>query len=511
MHGILLRLVLSVVGGLALNGAFPDLNWWPLAFLALALLWLVLARARAWGGFFYGWIFGTVFMLPHVWWAHESVGAVPWVALSVASGLFYGLFGAGWVHVARSGMLLYERSWLAAPAFALVWAGMETLRSVVPFGGFPWGRIAFSQLDSPLSNYAWLGGAALTSFLAALVGALLGLFIEALIKRRVIIALAAPIGAIAVIAGGVFIPLDGQATTGTLRVATVQGNVPNEGLNAFARAREVTNNHRDVTAALMETNPGPIDLLLWPENSSDYDPRTDEESARLVTESAQLAGAPLLLGANDNSPEEGRYNNSLLWSEQGTVLDSYAKQQPAPFAEYVPMRDFARKFSDAVDLVTSEVLPGEEPAVISLAVPDLSRSVTLGTIICFEVAYDPIVTQSVAKGAEILLIQTNNANFGLTAESTQQLAMSRLRAIETGRATIQSSTVGVSGVIDARGRVLQETGLFTAEHMYAELPLRDDITPAVRFRWLWMWIPLVGALLVVGSGVSQRLSNRYDW
>lgn len=175
------------------------------------------------------------------------------------------------------------------------------------------------------------------------------------------------------------------------------------------------------------------------------------------------------------------------------------------------MRDFARKFSDAVDLVTTDVLPGDEPATVSLVVDELGRSVTLGTIICFEVAYDPIVTQSVAKGAEILLIQTNNANFGLTAESTQQLAMSRLRAIETGRSTIQASTVGVSGVIDARGRVLQETGLFTAEQMYAELPLRDDITPAVRFRWVWMWTPLIGALLVVGTGVSRRLSDRYDW
>lgn len=510
MHGIFLRLILSLAGGLAFNAAFPDLNWWPLAYVALAALWLVLARARAWGGFFYGWIFGTAFMLPHVWWAHESVGVIPWIALSIASGVFYGLFGAGWVHVSRSGMLR-ERAWLVAPTFALIWAGMEGLRSIVPFGGFPWGRVAFSQLDSPLANYAWFGGAALTSFLTALVGALLGILIEGLIKRRLVVALTAPLTALVVISGGVFIPLDGQATSGTLRVATVQGNVPNAGLDAFARAREVTNNHRDGTAELMATNPGPVDLLLWPENSADYDPRTDEESAALVTESAQLAGAPLLLGANDYSPPEGRYNTSLLWSPQGTVLDSYAKQQPAPFAEYVPMRDFARRFSPAVDLVTTDVLPGDEPAIVSLLVPDLGRSVTLGTIICFEVAYDPIVTDSVAKGAEVLLIQTNNANFGLTAESTQQLAMSRLRAIETGRATIQASTVGVSGVIDARGRVLQETGLFTAEQMYAELPLRDEITPAVRFRWIWMWTPIVGALIVVGTAISQRLSNRYDW
>ncbi|MDN4481716.1 apolipoprotein N-acyltransferase [Demequina muriae] len=510
MHGIVLRLGLATLGALALAASFPDLGWWPMAYVALGALWLSLTRASAWGGFFYGWIFGTVFMLPHVWWAHEAVGPVPWVALSIASGLFYGLFGAGWVHVHRSG-LTRGSVWLGALAFALLWTGMEALRSMVPFGGFPWGRVAFSQLDSTVASFAWIGGAPFTSFAAALVGALLGVAVESLLKRRLIVAIAAPLAGIAVVVSGLFVPLDGQATTGTLRVGVVQGNVPNEGLDAFSQAREVTRNHRDGTLALMDDAPGTLDLLLWPENSSDYDPRTDEESRALVTEAAQAADAPLLLGTNDYSPPEGRYNSMLLWSPDGAVMDSYSKQRPAPFAEYIPIRDIARRFSPEVDRVQTDVLAGEGPATVALPVTDLGRTVTLGTVICFEVAYDRIVTDAVAAGAEIVLVPTNNASFGETAESTQQLAMSRLRAIETGRATVQASTVGVSAMIDPRGRVLEETGLFTAEQMHATLPLRDGITPAVRFRLVWEWAPLLGALALVGTAITRRLGQRYEW
>ncbi|WP_084103743.1 apolipoprotein N-acyltransferase [Demequina sp. NBRC 110056] len=506
----LLRLSVAGVGGLALAAAFPDLGWWPLAYVGLAALWLSLARAQAWGGFLYGWAFGTAFMLPHVWWAHEAVGAIPWVALSVASGAFYGLFGAAWAHVRRSGMLR-GGVWAEAPVFAVLWAGMEQLRSVVPFGGFPWGRIAFSQLDASVSALAWVGGAALVSFAAALAGALLGGGLEALMRRHLVTGLAAPIAGIAVVASGMAIPLSPQGEGEELRLAIIQGNVENPGLDAFANAREVTANHRDGTLELVATDPGPIDLVVWPENSVDYDPRTDADSAAMVTEAAQAAGAPVLLGTNDYSPDDGRYNTSLVWTPGGMVLDTYAKQRPAPFAEYIPLRSIARNFSDEVDRVTTDVLPGEGPATVDVPIAALDRTVTIGTVICFEVAYDPIVTGSVASGAEVLIVQTNNASFGDTAESTQQLAMSRLRAIETGRSTVQISTVGVSGVIDPTGRILQETELFTAAQMYAETPLRTDITPAVRFRLVWQWLPLVVALGFVGSAVSRRLANRYEW
>lgn len=503
-------LLLAVVGGLAMNAAFPDLNWWPLAYVSLAMLWVAVAQSRAWAALGLGWVFGLAFFLPHVWWAHEAVGLVPWLALSLAAGLFMGLFAAAWVLV-RDSSLLLPRSWLGPIVFALLWVGVEQLRSIVPFGGFPWGRIAFSQLDVAVSRLAWLGGAPLTGFVIALAGALLGAAAMAIAQRRILVATGAPLVAAGLLLVGLLVPLGSQPTDGRLRIGVVQGNVPNAGLDAFANAREVTRNHHAQTMALVASDPGPIDLLLWPENSSDYDPRTDEQAYALVTAAAEAADAPLLLGTNDYSPEGGRYNASLLWSPQGAVLDVYNKQRPAPFAEYVPMRDVARMFSDAVDLVTHDVLPGQGSATVRVAVPELERIVRLGTVICFEVAFDDIVTDSIADGAEVLLVQTNNANFGLTAESTQQLAMTRLRAIETGRAAIQASTVGVSGVVEPTGRLVDSTELFTPDFMYASVPLRDEITPAVRFRHAWQWGFLVLPALIWGSAVIRRMSDRYEW
>lgn len=511
MSRFLTTMVLAVGGGLVMNAAFPDLGWWPLIYVSLAMLWLALAQATVVRGFLITWVFAIAFLLPHLTWADASVGAVPWVALTIAEGAFIALFGAAWACVRRSPLMHGRPTWWSPLAFGLLWVGMEQLRSMVPFGGFPWGRVAYSQVDAPIARLAWLGGVPLTAFAVATVGALLGLAVEAALTRRLVLAGAAPIAAAALFIAGLFLPLSTQATDGSLRVGAIQGNVPNTGLDAFSQARQVTKNHHDGTMALVDSDPGPIDLLLWPENAADYDPRADEESAQLVTSSAQAAGAPLLLGTNDYSPEDGRYNSMLLWSPSGQVLDTYNKQRPAPFAEYIPMRDIVRNFSDAVDLVQTEVLAGEGVATIHVPVPALDRVVTVGTPICFEIAYDTIITDAVADGAEVLLVPTNNASFGLTAESTQQLQMTRLAAITTGRAAIQISTVGVSGVVTPNGRLTQETELFTADQLYATLPLRTETTPAVGLRYLWHWGFLVAPLVLVVSATGRTIRERYDW
>ncbi|WP_084101943.1 apolipoprotein N-acyltransferase [Demequina sp. NBRC 110051] len=511
MPRFLTTMVLAVGGGLVMNAGFPDLGWWPLIYVSLAMLWLALAQATVWRGFLITWVFAISFLLPHLTWADASVGLVPWLALSIAEGAFIALFGAGWAAVRRSPLMEGRATWWSPLAFGLIWVGMEQLRSMIPFGGFPWGRIAFSQVDAPIARIAWLGGLPLTTLAVATVGACLGLAIEAMLTRRLVLAGVAPIAGAALFAAGLFVPIDTQATDGTLRVGAVQGNVPNTGLDAFSQARQVTKNHHDGTMALVESDPGPIDLLLWPENSSDYDPRADEESEQLVTASAQAAQAPLLLGTNDYSPEEGRYNSMLLWSTSGQVLDTYNKQRPAPFAEYIPMRSFVRNFSDAVDLVQTEVLEGEGKATIHVPVAALDRVVTVGTPICFEIAYDTIVTDAVADGAEALLVPTNNASFGLTAESTQQLQMTRFAAITTGRAAIQISTVGVSGVVTPNGRLIEETDLFTAEQIYTTLPLRTETTPAVGLRYLWHWGFLLTPAILVISAAGRTIRERYDW
>lgn len=504
-------LLFAVGAGVLLNLAFPGVSLWPLAIAAAVILWFALSRAGAWSGFLIGWAFGMAFLLPHLYWANAAVGMIPWIVLSAAEAAAIGLFGAGWATVRRSHMLTNARAWAQPLAFAVLWTGIEELRSMVPFGGFPWARVAFSQSESPLGHLAWVAGAPLVSFATFLAGGVLALAIEAGMARHWGYAAVGPVAVIAIIMAGVFIPLDAQPTEGKLSVAVVQGNVPNEGLDSFDRARQVTRNHLMETRALMATNPAPLDILIWPENAADYDPRVDQATYDMVTEAAVLANAPLLLGTQDLTPEDGRYNISLLLSVNGTVLDSYIKQRPAPFAEYIPIRDIARKFSDAVDRVTRDMIAGEGPAIIELPAPNLRRSVTTGPVICFEVAYDAIVRQSVRKGAEILIVQTNNASFGMTAESEQQLAMTQLRAIEFGRTAIQASTVGVSAIVLPDGHIVEQTELFEPAHMAQLVPLRSESTPAMYLGGVSRWAALILGALVVFFASRKRVMDRYDW
>ncbi len=506
-------MLVAVASGLMMAAAFPDLGWWPLAFLSIGGLWWALRDSRAWGGLGLGWLYGIAFFAPHVWWAYIATDIVPWAALSIAEGLAWGLLGAVWAHVRRSG--LPGRSLLAGPVlFALLWAGMEQLRSILPFDGFPWGRVAFAMADAPVARLAWLGGVPLVGFVVALAGAFLGLALERLGERRVVHAAAAPALAIVLVFAGGLVPLDSRATDGTVNVAVIQGNVPDRGLDSFSQAREVLRNHATESTLAVEEAAEEgfdIDLMIWPENAADIDPRVDDEAYALVTEAAQEAQAPLLLGTVDYTPEDGRYNTSLLWSQDGAVLDLYTKQRPVPFAEYIPMRDFARLFSDDVDRVSVDMLAGEDPAVMDAYLESLDRVVTLGTVICFEVAVDDVVRESIALGGELLIVQTNNATFGHTAESTQQLQMTRIKAIETGRYAIQDSTVGVSAIVAPDGRLVQETGLFTAEHMLASVGLRTEITPAVRFGGWIAWGVLAASGVLAVSAMGRRLRERYEW
>ncbi|UZN01471.1 apolipoprotein N-acyltransferase [Cellulomonas sp. S1-8] len=476
-----LTLVLAASGGWITRLAFPDPGISLLAPLGMALLYLALRRDSARWNALVGLVWGLACIGPMITWADDAVGPVPWLALTVLEASYVALFGAAWAWARRGHAVWRSGAWQLL-AFVLLWVAAEELRSAWPFGGFPWGRLAFSQADSPLASYMWLGGTPLLSAVVAALGVLLAraaLAASQVVLGRTLGALGAACG---LVLASLLVPLDTVAQNGTLRVGAVQGNVPEPGqLDAFGERRQVLDNHVAGTRALLDqVDPGELDVVLWPENGTDIDPQVDEEAAGLIDGVAQEVAAPMLVGTVQYPESGGRYNTAVLWVPGEGPVATYSKQRPAPFAEYIPMRSLVRHFSDAVDLVTRDMLPGTEPGVIPLDSPRLGRTVVLGDVICFEVAYDAIVREAVTAGGEVLVVQTNNASFGWSDESTQQLAMSRLRAIEHGRATVQISTVGVSAVIEPNGVVVERTGLFTADQMVATLPLRDTLTPATR-------------------------------
>lgn len=498
-------LALAAGGGALTWAAFPDVGAWGAAYLGVAALYLALRRDSARWNALVGLVWGLAFFGPLITWAATAVGPVPWIALTVAEACYVALFGAAWSW-ARRGTAVWRTRGLQLVVFVLVWVAVEELRSTWPFGGFPWGRLAFSQADAPLGALSWLGGTPLVSAAVAGVGVALAQALLAARRLRLGQVLVCTATAVALALVGLLIPLDTRAQAGVLRVGAVQGDVPDRGLDSFDEPRQVLANHLAGTHALAgQVAVGDLDLVLWPENGSDIDPQVDAAAARDIDAAARAVGAPVLVGTIEYPPSGGRYNTSLLWEPGVGPVARYSKQHPAPFAEYIPMRSFARRFSSAVDLVSTDMLPGHGPGVVPLESARLGRTVRLGDVICFEVAYDPLVREAVRRGGEVLVVQTNNATFGRSAESTQQLAMSRLRAIEHGRATVQISTVGVSAVIAPNGTVVESTGLFEPAQLVGTLPLRTSLTPAAR---MGSWPPLVMSILALGTVLTGMAGAR---
>lgn len=466
-----LRLAAAILGGFALLAAFPpyDLPW--LAPVAVAVLTLGLRGCGIWAGGALGLLFGLAFFVPLLQWSGLYVGATPWLILAGSQALYLALLGAATALVTR---VRWWPLWVAA-----LWVGEEALRARWPFGGFPWGRLAFSQADLPTVRLATIGGAPLVTFAVALIGTLLAAALVALARPRPGLArgFLAIVFAAAVAFAGAFVPIRTDAAE-TATVAIVQGNVPRLGLDFNAQRQAVLDNHVDQTIELAQrVTSGELprpDFVVWPENASDIDPLDDPAAAARIDEAARAIQVPILVGAILRQPEPYISNIGLVWDPTTGPGEQYVKRHPVPFAEYIPLRSLARRISAEVDRVSRDMIAGDEVGVLDLA------GVPVGDVICFEVAYDGLVRDTVVAGGQVVTVQTNNATFGRSPESAQQLAMSRVRAVEHGRTVLVAATSGISAVVAPDGTVLDQSEIFTPDLLVAEVPLRTALTTADR-------------------------------
>ncbi|MGW4460852.1 apolipoprotein N-acyltransferase [Micromonospora sp. NPDC004704] len=509
----------ALAGGGALLLAFPPYGLWWLAPVGVALLAAATHRRRLRAGAGLGALTGLALFVPMLAWTNLHTGYLPWLLLSGLQAGYLALLGLATALVSP---VVDRWRWSWPAVTGVLWVAQEALRDRTPFGGFPWGRLAFSQADSPLVRWAVLGGAPLVTFVTALAGGFLvaAVWWAATGWRRPaavdpssgsgrvrvgLPAFGAAVAAVAVVLVGLLVPLGSGAGSGAATVAIVQGNVPRLGLDFNAQRRAVLENHANATidlaarvAAGTATQP---DLVVWPENASDVDPLRDRTAANEITAAADAIKAPILVGAVLLGPGQGQIRNTgLLWLPgTGPDLDQmYFKRHPVPFAEYIPLRSIARRVSSEVDRVRSDFVAGTRPGVIT------TGGVTLGDVICFEVAYDEVVRDTVTGGAQLLVVQTNNATFDV-AEARQQMAMVQLRAVEHGREALMASTVGVSGFVGADGRVTGATGFNTPAVVVREVHLGDARTVATRVGF-WPEVVLVG--LAVAALVTAVVTRR---
>jgi len=448
----LVNLLLSALSGALLSCAFEPIGKWYLAPLGLAAHMYALNRTEKKSLSILSFALTFNALLLH--WTSIYVGSLPWIILFIGLSILYLPLSL----VGRWGITSYP----------FIFIVCEEVRNRFPFGGFGWARIAYSQADAPYSKMASFGGATALSAITVL----LALFIYRLCNKRLHPLMLLPLALMSIPTN--VLPL-GQAS-----VLMIQGNVPNYGLDFNSRATQVFHNHVEETKKALEKNPD-VDFIVWPENAVDVDPFKNQE----VKQQLDSYKVPLIIGAIvDNN---GRtLNTSILWRKD--AQDVYAKQHLTPFGEYIPLRSFAQIVSPLVDQV-DDFSPGAQSKVFTI------NAAKIAPVICYELIDDSIVEKA-AKSSNIVAVQTNSATFGKSAESAQQMSITRVRAIEHSRNIVSVSTTGYSAVIDYKGQVLQRTSMGTAEHIYAKVDLIDQPSPRDRLGDWALVLTLIWLLLV---------------
>jgi apolipoprotein N-acyltransferase len=485
--GLRLRwaLLVALAGGLLLAVSFPPVGIWPLAPVGVALLTVSLAGRNLRASFGCGLVFGVAFFFPLLSWV-INVWWFAWTALALGSAVILAVLA-----IAQR-LLLRLPGWPVAVAGW--WVSLEALRDRFPFGGFPWGRLAMSQASAPTAGWAAVGGAPVLSFVVALVGASLGWLILSALGHRSqrgpaegtardpasgsgghpLRAMALPALAVVVTAGlaaaGGLLSVDPTSGAKTAEVAAVQGNVPRaRNLPEELNDTEVTGNHARATEQLAAQvkagrTPAP-DLVVWPENSTDLDPFVYPAIHQQITSALGAIDRPILVGEVLNNPQ---LNVGQLWTPGHGAGAIYAKRQLVPFGEYIPWRGFVSQLTSLTGLVPTDFVPGHSAVVFR------TGQIRLGDVICYEVGFDRLVRSEVTAGANLLTVQTNDADFeidGQTGESEQQLAMARIRAVESDRAVVVASTTGVSAIIAPDGHLITHSGTWQQAVLEAKVPL----------------------------------------
>ncbi|KDA04544.1 acyltransferase [Microbacterium sp. CH12i] len=471
--------IAAVLAGAGLDLAYPELGWWPVAFVSVTVaLWTLQGRSLP-AAFLVSLAYGAAFYFTHLSWVSRYLGPIPWVALA---GLESILFGAGGILITLAYRFAATtsryRSVLVSAWVAGLWVLRETIMGNWPYGGFPWARTGLTLVDSPFSEAAsWVGTTGLSFILVVICASAL----QALNTRR----WQGWIPPVFVVLLTLLMPLFPTEQAGTFRVGWVQGNGPS-GYFDTKSAGDILDAQEDASAPLV----GPsMDLLVWPEGSVDADPLKDPAAAARLDRLVDNMGAPALVNAA--TTRDGKtYNTSMLWDGDGAI-QLHDKANPVPFGEYVPDRWFYEALApDLVGMIQREYTPGSNAPVMDV---DGTR---IGLAICFDVIYDDVIREGADAGAQLYVFQTNNADFRGTDENLQQLATARMRAIETGRTVVNVSTTGTSQIIGKDGTVLSEIPVDTAGARVTEVTLNDGTTPAV------VLMPWIGPVLSVTSAVA---------
>ncbi|MCU1430073.1 MAG: apolipoprotein N-acyltransferase [Actinomycetia bacterium] len=477
--------------------ARPPFDVGPLALVALVpLLWAwrgatpkrAIATGFVAGAAYYGilvswaWYFGAVALAPFV-----AILALYWAA---AGGL----------------VACFERRGIRSPWLtAAVWVVVEAIVARFPLGGFSWGEVGYAfHALSPARALASVGGVPLVSFLAVATNAFILDVVGALRRpRRAALVLSVSGLLVVVLAAPAVATITWMhpTTTGRFHVALIQGNNLNRDLTqAEQDARYLPRSH----FALANTLTGRYDLVVFPESSMDADPRTDAYLEGHLAAVASRLHSAVLANAVADAPDGRAVNLDLMYDTQGRLIGTYAKRHLVPYGEFVPFRHELQSVVTALKQIPRDFAPGHRLGLFDV------KGHRVGTVICFESAFGRDVRPLVRHGAQLIVVSTNNRSYRRSANSAQHLALSQMRAAETGRPVVQAAISGISAVIDAHGNVSHTTHLFQRTVVDTTVTLTTGTTLYVR---MGEWVTLASLLalaIALGIGFARRRDGSVD-
>ena len=455
--------LVAIVAGLLVAFSLPPWGWWPLTYVGVALFATIKPtsnRAR----FMFGTLFALAWLAPGMaWmWFLTAPGYV------IAALLFSALHGIATMITGAVTDQHKHRVIVGPLAHTLA----EALRFSFPFGGVPLATLAISQAASPIAPIVRVGGPLLLTYIVLQIGFLLAGLGETKTSKRTMHALFITVVVVILPIAGSIAP-HGHDIGRSLNIAAVQGGGPQGTLAINTNSRDVVIRHLDATQRIADGSAATgnqLDLVIWPENVIDVNSFSSSiERTEVATQAARL-NVPFLVGITEDFDNKFFTNAQVVVNTDGSLGDRYDKVRRVPFGEFVPMRGLLEAVGAPVDRIPRDAMAGRQPAILRAA------DTTIAVVISWEVFFAGRANEGVERGATLLVNPTNGSSYTGTILQTQQIASSRLRALETGRWLVQVSPTGFSAFVSPSGQVFDRTGVSEQHVITREVQLRSGRT-----------------------------------
>ena len=474
------KIFLGSVAGVLMARSFAYTDTWILLPMGIAVWWAGTHKRQLSDYLFFSFSLAIAFWFARLSWL-TLVGLDAYIILALLMALIYG----------SSGFLMYKVKDLPLPFvwYGLIFISIETITDYIPFGGFPWGKIAYDSADAPWANLMPYGSSPLVTAAILLISALMIPSLGFVLQK----AFAASIVFVVTIAAFTLFlqELDNRdvISSGNIDLAVIQGSVPRVGLSFNEQKMEVLNYHIKETNNLLDNTNQNYDAILWPENSIDVDPFINKDAGNLVKDLVKKYNKPLVSGAVLQK-DDGLSNSVIQWDPiNAEVIDSYEKLQLVPFGEYLPFRDFLSRYIKRFSLIPQDFIAGKQPNNLYV------NNAVISPVICFEVAWNKNIFEQINNGGELISVHTNNATYAFSNQLEQQFMITRIRAMETGRDIVVTATTGISAHINRYGEVIWSSKEFVPQSKIVSPSLYSDITPAVKYGNVIERMSLLGFVL----------------